>query len=298
MPAQQVARPGDGPTMHRILLGARLRQLRTEALVTLDEAAEAIRASKSKVSRLENGMFPVKERDVRDLLGRYRVTDEGRRRDVLAMVDKANRLGWWHPYRNLLPPNYARYLGLEEAASLIRVYDSQLVPALLQTEDYARAVLEFQYPSAPPDKLERGLRVRLDRQAVLAPPHGADPPTLWMIVDEAALRRGVGGPEVMAGQIDRLIRAAKEPNIALFVLPLGMEGLAVPGGGFTILRFAGGHIPDVVHVGLLTASVLMDRPSEVEVYMRAMDRFSIVSLSQEQTLEFLTAFRRDIDRTS
>jgi hypothetical protein len=120
-----------------------------QALVTLEEAAEAIRASKRKISRLENGLYLVKERDMRDLLDRYGVTDEDRRRDILDRVEGANRLGWWHPYRELLPPNFDRYLGLEEAASLIRVYESQLVPALLQTEEYARAPLEFQCPNAP-----------------------------------------------------------------------------------------------------------------------------------------------------
>jgi transcriptional regulator with XRE-family HTH domain len=297
MPGQRtaVARPGDGPTMHRILLGGELRELRREAGVTVKEAAEAIRGSEPKVYRLENGLGPPKERDVRDLLDRYGVSDAGQRASLLARVRKANRLGWWYPYRDLLPPRTELYLGMEEAATLIRTYEDQHVPRLLQTEDYARAFMAHHYPGADPALIDRGLRVRMTRQQVLTHAHEGQLPRLWAVVDEAALRRPVPGPpEVTRAQLERLVQAAKEPHITLFVLPLTTGGPAADTGSFTILRFDAPGVPDVVHVAQLTASTLIDRREEVESYMRAMDRITMQSLRREDTIEFLHALLNEL----
>src|ERR1700690_1090809 len=225
---------GGGPTVLRILLGSQLRRLRESRGITRDDAGYTIRASGSKISRMELGRVSFKERDITDLLGLYGVDDPAERTALVDLARQANSPGWWHKYSDVLPDWFHVYVGLEEAAALIRVYELQFVPGLLQTADYARAVIQLGQSGAPEEEIEHRVSLRMDRQRLLERPV---PPRLWAVVDEAVLRRHIGGPDVMRGQLERLIEASKEPNITLQVMPFTFGGHAAESGTFTIMRF-------------------------------------------------------------
>src|SRR5712691_8861524 len=233
-----VSTPGGGssvgdPTVLKILLGAQLRRLRETAGVTRDDAGYHIRASGSKISRLELGRVSFKERDVSDLLDLYHVGGE-HKDQLVQLTREANATPWWQKYREVVPDWFQVYVGLEEAASLLRVYEVQFVPGLLQTADYARAVIALGQPAAPDEEVERRVRVRMTRQELLAKPAG---PRLWAVVDEAALRRPIGGQAVMRSQLERLVTATQEPHVTLQVVPFQSGGHAAESGAFTIMRF-------------------------------------------------------------
>ena len=178
-----------GPTVLRILLGANLRRLRESRGITREDAGWQIRASESKISRMELGRVGFKERDVADLLSYYGLNDGAERDRLLALARDANQPGWWHHYSDVLPQWFQSYIGLEAAASLIRNYEVQFVPGLLQTRDYARSVVKLGHPRATPEEIERRVDLRMTRQQVLSRP---DPPQFWAVVDEGALRDCVG----------------------------------------------------------------------------------------------------------
>src|SRR3982751_1082182 len=199
-----------GPTVLRILLGAQLRGLREAKGVSREDAGWEIRASESKISRMELGRVGFKERDVADLLTLYGVHDPEERDALLTLAREANTPGWWHRYSDLLPTWFQSYLGLEAAAALIRTYEVQFVPGLLQTEEYARAVILLGHPRADTEEIERRVRLRMARQQIH---RRADPPQLWAVVDEGALRRPIGGTAVMRGQLEALIDATRQPRV-------------------------------------------------------------------------------------
>src|SRR6185437_14997307 len=186
------------PTVLRMLLGARLRRLREAAGITAERAGHEIRASQWKISRMETGRAAFKLRDIEDLLTLYRVTDEQMRSRLLALAGQASRSDWWDKYDDILPDWFEAYLGLESAATSIRIFDAQFVPGLLQTEEYARAIVRLGHQAAPADEIERRVSLRLERQKVLARPQ---PTYIWVIMDEAALRRPMGGTAVMRAQL-------------------------------------------------------------------------------------------------
>jgi transcriptional regulator with XRE-family HTH domain len=281
----ETAQPAGGPTVLRRLLGAQLRRLRERQGITREEAGYAIRASGSKMSRLELGRVGFKERDVADLLSLYGVTDETDRVTLLALAQDANSPGWWHRYGDVLPGWFETYVGLEEAAALIRTYELQFIPGLLQTEDYARAVISLGNSSAPPEEIEQRVGLRITRQKLLA---RGGAPRLWAVVDEAALRRPIGGRDVMRGQIERLIEAAKMPGVILQVLPFRVGGHTAEAGAFTILRFPESDLPDVVYVEQLTSALYLDRRDDVDSYMEAMERLCVVSAPPDNTAEILS----------
>jgi transcriptional regulator with XRE-family HTH domain len=281
----ETAQPAGGPTVLRRLLGAQLRRLRERQGITREEAGYAIRASGSKMSRLELGRVGFKERDVTDLLTLYGVTDDTDRDTLLALAQDANSPGWWHRYGDVLPGWFETYVGLEEAAALIRTYEVQFIPGLLQTEDYARAVISLGNSASPPEEIEQRVSLRITRQKLLT--HG-DSPRLWAVVDEAALRRPIGGRDVMRGQIERLIEATKMPGVILQVLPFRVGGHTAEAGAFTILRFPESDLPDVVYVEQLTSSLYLDRRDDVDEYMEAMERLCVVSAPPDNTAELLS----------
>ena len=278
------AQPGSGPTVLRILLGTQLRRLREAKGVTRDDAGYAIRASGSKISRMELGRVSFKERDVADLLDLYGV-DEEETKALVALAKQANSPGWWHKYGDVLPDWFQVYVGLEEAASLIRLYEVQFVPGLLQTADYARAVIRLGRPSATVDEVEQRLGLRLTRQEMLTKPDG---PRLWAVIDEAALRRPIGGREVMRAQLLRLIEAAREPNITLQVVSFRSGGHAAEAGAFTIMRFPEVDLPDVVYLEQLTSALYLDKREDVEKYTEVMERLSVEGESPERTIDIVS----------
>ena len=284
------AQPGSGPTVLRILLGSQLRLLREVKGITREEAGYAIRASGSKISRMELGRVSFKERDVTDLLKLYGV-DEDETATLVALAIEANSPGWWHKYGDVLPDWFQVYVGLEEAASLIRLYEVQFVPGLLQTADYARAVVRLGQPGAAPEEIKRRISLRMGRQELLTKPGG---PRLWAIVDEAALRRPIGGKEVMRAQLEQLILATEEPQVTLQVMPFRSGGHAAEAGAFTIMRFPEPDLPDVVYLEQLTSALYLDKRDDVEKYTEVMERLSVESESPERSVDILSGMLEEV----
>jgi transcriptional regulator with XRE-family HTH domain len=279
------SQPGSGsPTVLRMMLGSQLRKLREAKGITREEAGYLIRASESKISRMELGRVSFKERDVIDLLAMYGVDDDGDRVALVALARDANSPGWWHKYSDVLPDWFSVYVGLEEAASLLRVYEVQFIPGLLQTTGYTRAIVERGQPGAPAKEIERRVLLRAARQEMLAKP---GTPRLWTVIDEAALRRPIGGPAVMRAQLERLIEATEEPGITVQVVPFGSGGHAAEGGAFTIMRFPETELPDVVYVEQLTSALYLDKREDVEKYSEVMDQLSVESEPPERTADML-----------
>jgi transcriptional regulator with XRE-family HTH domain len=273
-----------GPTVRRMLVGAQLRRLRIEAGVSREEAGEAIRASEWKIHRLENGQVGFKERDIIDLLRLYGVTDADDIAAFLELAREANAPGWWQDYGDVLPQWFRAYVDLEAVATLIRTYEGQLVPGLLQTDDYVRAVIHDTSLESS-EEMGRRVRLRMARQTLLT---GEHPPRLWAVVDEAALRRPVGGREVMRGQVERLIAATKLPNVTLQILPLARGAHPAMVGAFSILRFADRQLPDVVYLEHLTNALYLDKRDEVERYLDVMELLCVDSEPPAKTVELLT----------
>jgi len=260
-----------GPTVQRLVLGGQLHRLRESRGISAEQAAESIRGSHSKISRMEHGRVGFKERDVSDLLTLYGVTDGEERAALLNLAREANTPGWWHAYSDILPTWLEAYVGLEAAASVIRTYEVQFAPGLLQTEDYARALIRLG-SAASEDEIRRRTELRVSRQEVL---RGPNPPQLWAVVDEGALRRPVGGREVVLGQLRHLVQMADHPAVTLQILPFHAGSHAAMGGPFTILRFAEPDLQDVVYIEQLTSALYLDKPSEVDSYLEVMEQLCL-----------------------
>jgi transcriptional regulator with XRE-family HTH domain len=288
--AQQDEGSAAGPTVTRMLLGSQLRRLRETRGISREDAGYAIRGSESKISRMELGRVGFKERDVMDLLTLYGVTDQHERDEALSLTRNANAPGWWYRYNDLLPTWFQSYLGLEAAATLIRIYELQFVPGLLQTEAYARATIRIGYPDARPDEIERRVRLRVDRGRIIT---RVDSPLLWAVVDEAALRRPIGGPAVMRAQIEALVEITKLPTVQLQVIPFQVGGHAAASGAFTILRFADEDVPDVVYVEQLTSALYLDKREDVDQYSSVMARLFVAAAPPARTAEILEQILRD-----
>jgi hypothetical protein len=277
----------------RILVGAHLRRLREKCGLTRAEAGESIRSSESKISRMELGRVGFKERDVLDLLSLYGEDDDQERTALMARVREANAPSWWRSYSDIMPNWFQRYLGLEATATLIRTYEVQFVPGLLQTEEYARAVVPLGPGVAHRDEIARRVRLRLERQQVLSRP---DPPRLWAVVDEAALRRPVGGARVMRDQLEALIGiVTKVPNVRLQVLPLAAGAHVAAGGSFTILRFPQRDLPDVVYLEQLTSAMYLDRHEDVDFYFDTVNRLFVEAAPLSDTVQILTRLIDGLD---
>lgn len=282
---------GGGPTVLRITLGGQLRQLRQRQKISREAAGDAIRASHAKISRLERGQVGFKERDLRDLLTLYKVTDPEQCEALLALARQANEPGWWHQYNDLLPSWFETYLGLEQAARVIRNYENQFIPGLLQTADYARAVTLLGHANEPPSEIDRRINLRMGRQRILT---GDNPPMLWAIIDEAALRRAIGGADVMRAQIDHLVAAAELPNVTVQVLPNSVGGHAAAGGPFSLLRFPDTDLPDIVYLEQLTSALYLDKRHDIEQYLKVIDVLSVQAATPETTLDLLATIRAEL----
>ncbi len=282
--------PGVGPTVPRRLLGAQLRRLREERGITLEDAGDVIRASGSKMSRLETGRVGFKDRDVADLLTFYEVTDEQKRGALLELARGASSHGWWHDYSDVLPAWFEAYVGLEEAATSIRTYEIQFVPGLLQTEDYARAVTLLGHDGDPPAEIEQRVELRMARQALLTGPR---PAHLWAVLDEAVLRRPAGRPGVMRRQLQHILQAAERPNVTIQVISFAAGAHAAAGGPFSILRFAERDLPDVVYLEQLTSALYLDKRETVDHYMAVMERLCLEATPAASTAKAINAILRD-----
>jgi transcriptional regulator with XRE-family HTH domain len=270
-----------GPTALRILLGSELRRLRERAEVTPAQAAKAIGGSESKISRMELGRTGFKEADVAILLSLYGITGEDDRDQLLSLARRANQPGWWHSYGDVLPAWFQSYIGLEQAAARIRTFEQQFVPGLLQTEEYAAAVISL--GDFPPEEVERRVALRATRQRRFRDGHVR----LWAVIDEMALRRPVGGPGVLRGQLEYLLTAAKQPGLTLQVTPFSASARHAAPGGFTILRFADPQLPDVIYVEQLGSALYLDKREDVDRYSLAMDRLSVISATPDESVEII-----------
>lgn len=266
------------------MIGAELRRLRERSRITLEEAGRAIRASHSKISRMELGRVGFRTRDVADLLTLYGVSDDSERDALLSFIPQAKSAGWWHDYHDVLPSWFETYIGLEEAASGIRNYEVQFVPGLLQTADYARAVVELGHPGAKAEEIERRVRLRLRRQELLTRPN---PPHLWVVVDEAVVRRPLGGRAVMRAQIEHLLEMAELPRVTVQIVPFSAGGHAAAGGPFSILRFAEPYLSDIVYLEQLTSALYLEKREDVDHYLAVMDRLCVAAESGAKTKDML-----------
>jgi hypothetical protein len=274
-----------GSTVVRMMLGAQLRRMREAAEVTPEAAAWHLRASRSKISRMENGRVRFKDRDVADLLGLYGVTDPQVVAGMLELATQANAQAWWAKYGDILPGWFEPYLGLEASATRIRTFDLQFVNGLFQTEAYARAVTLIGLRNAAPDEVARRVSVRMRRQDLLAAP---SPPRVWSILDETALRRPVGSADIMRDQVGHLIQLAGLSHVTLQVIPFAVGAHDGAGGAFTVLRFAEPDVPDVVYIEQLTGAQYLEKPADVDRYLDVMNRLSATALSPDATIRFLT----------
>ena len=258
-----------GPVVPRLVLGARLRELREERPISRQAAGDAIRASRSKISRLEA-----------DLLTLYGVTDDAERATLLALAEEANSPAWWQHFNDVVPTWTRAYLGAEQAASLVRCFEVQRVPHLLQTPDYARASLRLAHSGADGAELDRRVKLRMTRQRILRRRPAAQ---LWAVIDEAALRRPVGGIATMRAQLRHLIEICRLPQVTVQVMPFLAGGHAGEAGPVTILRLPGGRLPDMVYLEQRVTALYPDRPTEIECYWDVMNRLVVEAESPEET---------------
>jgi transcriptional regulator with XRE-family HTH domain len=274
-----------------MLLGRQLRRFREAAGVTPEQAAYEIRASRFKISRLENGRVRLKSRDVADLLTFYGVTDASLRSKFLELAGQSNNPDWWTKYSDILPDWFETYLGLEAAAAVIRSFEVQFVHGLFQTSAYAAAVTRLGRKSAPYEEIERRVALRIKRQDLIGRP---DPPRIWSVMDEAVLRRPVGGPAVMRAQFRHLIEMAELPQVTLQVVPFASGGHAAESGSFTVLRFAELDLPDVVYLEQLTGAIYLDQRADIEQYLQVVDELSSQALTPAETTRFIQQMAREI----
>ncbi len=282
-----------GPAVRRRKLGAELRALRARARLTSGEAARLVGWHQSKVSRIETGASGVKPADVRLLLDAYQVPD-GESRELLLVLaggDDGGRHHWWHAYRGVLPPTYRDFISLESQASTMRTLETSVVPGLLQTPEYARAMTQAAVDGLEETRLDALVEVRLARQDVLR----SDPPlALSAVLDEAVLRREVGGPGVMTRQLERLVQAARLPQVRLQILPFAAGAYIGITGPFVIFSFPSTSDLDVVVLDQMMSSLYLERKEDLQAYSEAFNTLQIHALSPEDSLDFIAGLAHGV----
>ena len=277
------------PTVLRILLGTQLRRLRESRGISAQDAAKAIRGSESKISRIELGRNAVREVDIADLLNLYGITDMAEREQLLLLASQANEQGWWHRYQDVLPTWFQSYIGLEESAESIRSFDAQFVPGLLQTEDYAAAVIRLGAYS--PEDAHRMVYLRKERQRRFT----SGGLRLWAVIDEVALRRPVGSPALMRGQLQHLLDISNRPALTIQVCPFLTGASYAAPGSFSILQFATDDLSDIVYAEQLTSALYLDKRADVDRYTEAMDQIAATSTTPEQTTDLIRSMLGELE---
>lgn len=281
-----------GPMVRRILLGSQLRRLREARGVTRGQAGYSIRASESKISRMELGRVRFKQRDVADLLTFYGVTDDAEREPLLGLARTANHAGWWHSYNDVLPSWFQTYVGLEAAAERICAYEVQFVHGLLQCESYAHAVVvRGSRGRLPLQEADRRVALRMNRQRIL---FADNAPHLHCVLDETALHRPYGSRDVMDQQLRTLLELSERPNITVLVVPLVHGGHVGESGAFTMLRFAQRELSDVVYVEQLTGALYLDKEEEVAAYQAVLDELCHIAGTPEAGRDLLHHIRKTL----
>ncbi|MFE2415535.1 helix-turn-helix domain-containing protein [Streptomyces hokutonensis] len=284
---------GGVPSVLRMILGRQLEELRTRAGLTYEEAGAAIGVSHSTIRRMEAAKVArLRLADAEKLLQVYGVTDRQEIDTFLKSVREASKRGWWHTYRDVMPDWFAAYLSLEQAALQVRAYENEFVHGLLQTEDYARALLGAGNPHAPAEATERRVALRMRRQELLT---RDAPPRVWVVMDETVLRWPVGGAAVMRAQIDHLIEVNRLPHVTLQIMPFANgPHPAMRAGAFHLFRFRAPELPDVVYLNGLVGAVYLDKSDDVVVYREALDRLGAQAAPARKTEALLGAIRKEL----
>ena len=278
------------PTVRRRRLALELRRLREAARLTCEEVAEHLECSASKISRVETGRVSVSPRDVRDMLGLYGVP-AAQQESLVQLARDSRQKGWWHAFSDTMQPQFATYVGLESAASEIRIYEVSLIPELLQTEDYARAVIRSGMMSSPGEDVERQVALRMARQPAIV---RDNPPKVWAVLDEAALRRQVGGPGVMQLQLEHLLAQAALPNVAIQVIPFGGGAHPAMGRPFIILVFPERVDTDVVYLEDLTSALYVEDVGDVDRYNVFFNHLRATALSLDGSSALITSILKEV----
>ena len=265
------------PTVKRRRLAAELRHLRETAGLTIDEVAERLEWSTAKISRIENARVSVLPRDVKFLLSVYGITDNDDAWEVLTSLARESRQkGWWQQYGEAVPDWFEVYVGLEAEATTISGYDAEFVPGVLQTKDYARAVHRAQLMTATGDEIDRLVSVRLARQELLT---SDDAPQLWLVLNEAVIRRAVGGRQTMRAQLERLAEASNLPNLTLQIVPFSAGAHPAMDGSFKLLSFGDPTDPNIVYIEYHTGALYLEKRDDVTRYSLMFDHLRAAALS-------------------
>jgi hypothetical protein len=251
---------------------------------------EHLECSASKISRVETGRVSVSPRDVRDMLDLYGVP-AAQRENLVQLARDSRQKGWWHAYSDTIQPQFAAYIGLESAASEIRIYEVSLIPALLQTEDYARVVIGAGMVSGKPEDITRSVQLRMARQPALT---RDDPPKLWAVLDEAALRRRVGGSGLMRLQLEHLLDLARLPNVAIQVIPFGGGAHPAMGRPYVVLVFPERIDPDVVYLEDLTRAMYLEDVDEVDRYNMFFNHLRATALSFDESAALIISVLKEM----
>jgi transcriptional regulator with XRE-family HTH domain len=279
------------PTVRRRIVGAQLRRLRESSGVSRREAGASIGVGESKLGRIEIGRVGLEEHEVKQLLELYGIHDPQERDALLALAREANRPGWLQAFSGAMPAWFRPYVDLEEAAQVIRTYEVQFIPGLLQTEAYARAVVAHGLSEPPEEEVARRVELRLRRQRILT---ASNPTRLWAVIDEAALWRPIGGSEVSRAQLRALLDAARLQNITVQVMPFRVGGHAGEAGAFTILRFPEPELHDIAYLEQLTGAMYLERDDDMDHYGAAMERLCVQSASPEESMDLISKIIREI----
>ncbi|MBO7939078.1 MULTISPECIES: helix-turn-helix domain-containing protein [Streptomyces] len=279
------------PTVRRRRLGQELRRLRELKGMTAEEVAERLLVSQSKISRLENGRRSISQRDVRDLCGVYEVEDQRMVDSLMEMAKDSRQQGWWHAFGDV---PYSVYIGLETDAASLRVYDPQVVPGLLQTPQYAEALISGALPEAPPQDIDKRIQVRLRRQERIST--GENPLRLWAVLDEAALRRRVGNRQVMIEQLEYLLEMSQLPHVTVQLIPFTMGAHPGVSGQYAILEFPDAADSSVVYIEGVTSDLYLEKPQDVQKYSVMYEHLRAQALNADQTREFIQRAAKEYAR--
>ncbi|MFE5029396.1 helix-turn-helix domain-containing protein [Streptomyces sp. NPDC056656] len=276
------------PTVLRMILGRRLQDMRLGAGASLEDAAKALRVKTLTIRRLEKAEVALKPLYVEKLLETF---GAGRQEidEFVDLAEQANEPGWWHSYRDAVPSWFTAYVSLETDAKTLRTYEPQYVTGLLQTPDYARAVLRGGLPNGSEEELARRVELRLRRQSLL---EGEDAPTLWVVMEEAVLHRAVGSPDVMREQIERLLDVSELAHISIDIVPFAAGAHVGACAPFTYFRFEEPELPDIVYSELLSASVYLDQRADVVAHLEAHSRMALLT-SSEDSRALLNRMRKE-----
>ncbi|MBU3865427.1 helix-turn-helix domain-containing protein [Streptomyces sp. 4503] len=286
-----MSEPRSAPTVGQVVLGKRLQDLREKAGFKRDEAARVLRVAPATVRRMETAEVALKVPYVQMLLDSYGITGD-ELDSFITLTEEANKPGWWQRFHDILPDWFSVHVSLEGAAEMIRAYEPHFVPGLLQTEEYAHAVMQTgAVGQAAPRQAERHVALRMERQALLT---RRDAPRLWVVMDETVLRRQVGSAAVMRDQIDRLLESVELPHITLQISEFSSGHHPGTYGPFVLFRFAVPELPDMVYVEYLTGAVYLDERIEVASHLEALDRMAAQAATARRTKEILRDFRKEL----